>query len=129
LAKRGVQFRIGGGQPRRRPHRAEQGRVGKDSPIVDQHCERMPALVNVGRRPGVGISGRGDRPPGDVDEAVVVRLPIAELERRVAQHPRQLTAEVTEWALAELDDEVHDGGRDLSSYADYESDCDADQHA
>ena len=101
----GLQAHVRDRQSRRRRHRLDKLRVLEHRAVVDEHGDALAVGVDRGDRALSARRGERDRPAGLV--GVAVAEPVAELERGVAERPRQPVAQRDRLPqLAEVDDET-----------------------
>ena len=104
----GGEARIGGGEPCRCRDRLAETRIVEHGRVVDECGDRPRVTLDErGRAPGVRL-GKSERTVLGVDEDTPAREPVADLEGRVGERPRELVAKRPTPVLAELDDEVGD---------------------
>jgi hypothetical protein len=73
---------------------------------MDQDGDRLPLPLHDGHRASRTDSGQGEHAALGVHEHRPVSQPVADLKRRVAKRPRQLTPKRVRAGLAQLDDQV-----------------------
>jgi hypothetical protein len=99
---------IGGGQACRCRDRLAEARIVEDGRVVDECGDRSRVTCDErDRAPAVRL-GKRERTVLGVDEDTPAREPVADLEGRVGERPRELVAKRATPVLAQLDDEVCD---------------------
>ena len=73
---------------------------------MDQDRQRLAVPLDHRRRPARPWLGYSDRAPGGIDEGSCFRQPVADLQARVAQRPRELVAQAAGAGLAEFHDQI-----------------------
>jgi hypothetical protein len=100
--------RIRGGQPRGRRDRLAEAWIVQHGAVVHECRDRTRLTLDERGRALAVRAGKGDRTVLGVDEDIPAREPVADLEARVGERPRELVAKRPTPVRAKLDYEVGD---------------------